>query len=110
MIRWEGSRLVDRETWACLVVLFLVTVAPVALSADGGADPSNRVTFHVTANYPLEAREDVGYAGGFDILAGADFPIWRAMDLYAGPRIGGDSETVCTGNPAPQRAPRPTPS
>lgn len=110
MIRWEGSRLPACRAGTFFDAIVLMTFAPQVLLADEAADPAHRATFHVTANYPLEAGDYVGYAGGFDILAGADIPIWRAMDLFGGPRIGWYSETVCTAYLSPRLAMHQKPS
>lgn len=110
MIRLLGRRFPTRWAGPCLLTIVLAAAAAPALRADESPDPSSRTTVHVMANYHLESRDYVGYAGGFDVLAGVDFLIWRMMDLYAGPRIGWYSETVCTAYLAPQLAMHQKPS
>jgi hypothetical protein len=78
----------------CLVLFFYLAFPLPSAYAD--AEGNSPFIIHATGNYHLEARDLVGYADGFDILAGVDFLIWDEAGLYAGPRLGWYAETVCT--------------
>jgi hypothetical protein len=89
------------------VVVFLAIASPILHAEEGeenSAEVVNSVIIHVTGNYHAEARDYVGYADGFDVLAGVDFLLWPEAGLYAGPRLGWYAETVCTAYMAPTLA------
>ncbi len=84
------------------ILLFLVGVTQPAQAEDKKA--SSWGIIHVTGNYHGESRDYVGSADGFDILAGFDFLLWDEFGLYAGPRLGWYTETVCTAYMTPELA------
>jgi hypothetical protein len=78
------------------IVTVLLLLPCALIFAQEETAPSS-IIIHVTGNYHAEARDLVGYADGFDVLAGVDFLVadfWGG--LYIGPRIGWYAETVCT--------------
>jgi len=81
-----------RKTLLAIMAAAFLLIAPFLAAAEG----KEFGIIHVTGNYHMEARDLVGYADGFDVLAGFDFLIWDAADLYIGPRLGWYSETVAT--------------
>ncbi len=89
------------------ILLFLVGVPQLAQAAE---KTDSRGIVHLTGNYHAEFRGDDLSADGFDVLAGFDFLLWDFLDLYAGPRLGWYTETVCTAYMTPELAMRHKPS